>query len=49
MLIDLARTVVVFDLDDTLYPEADYVDSGVRYVCAQINSLCGIDCSLLSG
>ena len=44
MLIDLARTVVVFDLDDTLYPEADYVDSGVRYVCAQINSLCGINC-----
>ena len=44
MRIDLARTVVVFDLDDTLYPEADYVESGVRYVCAQINSLCGIDC-----
>lgn len=44
MLIDIARTVVVFDLDDTLYPEADYVDSGVRHVCAQINSLCGIDC-----
>lgn len=44
MRIDLARTVVVFDLDDTLYSEADYVDSGVRYVCAQINSLCGIDC-----
>jgi putative hydrolase of the HAD superfamily len=44
MLIDIARTVVVFDLDDTLYPEADYVDSGVRYVCAQINSLCGINC-----
>lgn len=44
MRIDLARTVVVFDLDDTLYPEADYVDSGVRHVCAQINSLYGIDC-----
>ena len=44
MLIDLARTVVVFDLDDTLYPESDYVDSGIRNVCAQINSLCGIDC-----
>jgi putative hydrolase of the HAD superfamily len=44
MRIDLARTVVVFDLDDTLYPEADYVNSGVRYVCGQINSLCGIDC-----
>lgn len=44
MLIDIARTVVVFDLDDTLYPEADYVESGIRFVCAQINSLCGIDC-----
>ena len=44
MFIDLARAVVVFDLDDTLYPEADYVDSGVRYVCTQINSLYGIDC-----
>lgn len=44
MYVDLARTVVVFDLDDTLYSEADYVDSGVRHVCAQINSLLGIDC-----
>jgi putative hydrolase of the HAD superfamily len=44
MLINIARTVVVFDLDDTLYLEADYVDSGIRYVCAQISSLCGIDC-----
>jgi len=44
MLIDLARTVVVFDLDDTLYPEANYVDSGIRHVCSQLHSLCGIDC-----
>lgn len=44
MLIDIARTVVVFDLDDTLYLEADYVDSGIRYVCSQISFLCGIDC-----
>jgi putative hydrolase of the HAD superfamily len=44
MHVDLARTVVVFDLDDTLYSEADYVDSGVRHVCTQIKSLCGIDC-----
>lgn len=44
MLIDIARTVVVFDLDDTLYLEADYVDSGIRHVCAQIRSLYGIDC-----
>jgi putative hydrolase of the HAD superfamily len=44
MFVDLKRTVVVFDLDDTLYPEADYVDSGIRHVCAQISSLCGNDC-----
>ena len=43
MLSDLASTVVVFDLDDTLYPEADYVDSGARYVCAQIEALYGLD------
>ena len=41
MLCDLANTVVVFDLDDTLYPEADYVDSGVRNVCEQIEALYG--------
>ena len=40
---NLAETTVVFDLDDTLYREADYVDSGVRYVCAQLKSLCGKD------
>lgn len=39
MLCDLASTVVVFDLDDTLYPEADYVDSGVRHVCTKIEVL----------
>ena len=44
MFIDIAQTVVVFDLDDTLYPESDYVDSGIRHVCAQIRSLCNIDC-----
>ncbi len=44
MHVELARTVVVFDLDDTLYSEADYVDSGVRHVCTQINSLYGNDC-----
>jgi putative hydrolase of the HAD superfamily len=41
MLGNLSTTVVVFDLDDTLYQEADYVDSGVRYVCEQIEALCG--------
>lgn len=43
MSCDLVNTVVVFDLDDTLYPESDYVDSGVRHVCAQIEALYGID------
>lgn len=43
MPIDLSRTVVVFDLDDTLYPEADYVESGVLHVCAQIKGLYGQD------
>ena len=41
MRFDLSRTVVVFDLDDTLYQEADYVESGVRYVCDRINALYG--------
>lgn len=43
MLFDMRRTVVVFDLDDTLYPEASYVESGLLYVCDQINKLYGID------
>lgn len=43
MHIDLANTVIVFDLDDTLYPEADYVASGVRHVCARLHSLYGTD------
>jgi putative hydrolase of the HAD superfamily len=41
MLTDLSQTVVVFDLDDTIYPEADYVESGVRYVSHQISKLYG--------
>lgn len=41
MAFDLKRTVVVFDLDDTLYPEADYVASGLSYVCEQIQTLYG--------
>lgn len=43
MLVNLARTVVVFDLDDTLYSESDYVDSGIRHVCALIHSFYGVD------
>lgn len=41
--LDIAQTTVVFDLDDTLYAEADYVDSGVRHVCARLHGLCGKD------
>lgn len=41
MAFNLSRTVVVFDLDDTLYSEADYVVSGVRHVCGQIDVLYG--------
>lgn len=40
---NLARAVIVFDLDDTLYAEADYVASGVRYVCNRIQTLYGLD------
>ncbi len=36
---DLSRTVVVLDLDDTLYAEADYRASGLRAVCAMVNLL----------
>lgn len=39
--INLDSTVVVFDLDDTLYFEADYVDSGIRYVCDRLQELYG--------
>lgn len=39
--IDLENTVVVFDLDDTLYFEADYVESGIRYVCDRLQELYG--------
>jgi putative hydrolase of the HAD superfamily len=41
MRFDISRTVVVFDLDDTLYQEADYVYSGVQCVCDQIDTLYG--------
>jgi putative hydrolase of the HAD superfamily len=38
---ELAQTVVVLDLDDTLYPEADYHASGVRAVCEIVEALYG--------
>lgn len=40
---ELSDTVVVLDLDDTLYKEADYQDSGLREICDWIESLYGKD------
>ena len=40
---NISNAAVIFDLDDTIYFEADYVNSGVRYVCDQIKKLYGID------
>lgn len=40
---DLSQTVVVFDLDDTLYSEADYVRSGIQFLGRHIESLLGVD------
>jgi putative hydrolase of the HAD superfamily len=40
---NLAKAVIVFDLDDTLYTECDYVDSGIRSVCKRIQTLYGVD------
>ena len=37
--IEAKQTVFVFDLDDTLYPEADYQDSGLNAICDLVNSL----------
>jgi putative hydrolase of the HAD superfamily len=33
------KTVCVFDLDDTLYPEADYIESGIKAVCSAVEEL----------
>lgn len=38
---DLENTVVVFDLDDTLYPEEAYVCSGITAVCSLAAGLHG--------
>jgi putative hydrolase of the HAD superfamily len=40
---DLSDTVVVFDLDDTLYPEEAYVRSGIAAACRLAADLYGID------
>lgn len=43
MRFDISRSVVVFDLDDTLYREADYIESGVRHVCLRLREIFGKD------
>jgi len=40
--LELSQTVVVLDLDDTLYPERAYVRSGMRHVCNQLECLLGV-------
>jgi putative hydrolase of the HAD superfamily len=40
---DLGNTVVAIDLDDTLYPEADYRRSGITAVSRRIQALYGRD------
>lgn len=37
--LDFSRTVIVFDLDDTLYKEADYENSGLIEVCKWIDDI----------
>jgi putative hydrolase of the HAD superfamily len=34
---------VIFDLDNTLYPEIEYVKSGFRYVSSYLNSKYDLD------
>lgn len=40
---NISNAAVIFDLDDTLYFEASYVNSGIQHVCAQVKKLYGID------
>lgn len=42
---ELSQTVIVMDLDDTLYPEEAYVRSGMQHICEQLESLFGISAS----
>ncbi|MEN6521630.1 MAG: HAD family hydrolase [Armatimonadota bacterium] len=35
--------VVIFDLDDTLYPESDYVKSGFKWIAQFVSMNCGVD------
>jgi putative hydrolase of the HAD superfamily len=43
-MLDLADTVCVFDLDDTLYAERDYQTSGIKAVSAVLHQLYNLDC-----
>lgn len=43
MKMDIKSTVIVFDLDDTLYKEADYHASGVSFVAKRIKKLYGVE------
>lgn len=43
MKLETGSTVFVFDLDDTLYKEADYHSSGVLAVISKVASLYGVD------
>jgi len=43
MKVDLSQAVVVFDLDDTLYPEWEYQTSGIEIVASELLALRGID------
>lgn len=55
MTISEREKVVVLDLDDTLYKEADYRESGLRAVCREIEMLYGksmgadLDALILNG
>lgn len=40
---NISNSTVIFDLDDTLYFEASYVNSGMRHVCTQVKKLYGVD------
>jgi putative hydrolase of the HAD superfamily len=42
-MLEASNLVVVFDLDDTLYPERSYVKSGVSSVSSLINALTGLN------
>ena len=43
MLVDIKQATIVFDLDDTLYYEDDYVESGIAAVARELQRLYGRD------